>query len=551
MPKPSQLAAAPPPIEPRLWPKLALGRGLLVLGWALLPSLMAIATTTGFSTQDGPAHVFSARILNASLGRDSPFAATFAIRWELLPNWAGHGLTMLILAIWSPEVANRVLAATTLVTLASAVVYLRHVVVGHEGIEVAAVLAALLALNVTWLLGFTSFLLGAALAPVTLAFWWARRDRWHPSAALGLGLLLVLGYFCHPISLGVTLGGLIVLVALAPGSARLARAGWTGVSGLPLIPLLLNYRALTRAGGGFEPVWDHWSHSIAGLVSQVGWVDPLSLAAKTTTPFQVSTGFVPAALLAPALWCGIGLGILVVHSWKRRDNDRTAWFVMAGGLILVGLASPDTLGIKHGHFLPQRIVLLGLTALVPWLNLDLGRRQVQIASALLVVALLIQSTFVWDYARTCHRRVTPFLEVASQFKPGTRVGTLLNKIRGRFRANPSLHADGLIAAQTDSVFWTNYETAQYYFPVKVRADVVHPGATGFEEVAIRDEPRDAARRARLWRSLLHDHAAQLDQIVEWQFDPDLDAITARQYRMTYQVGLIRVWSRVVPQNGPD
>ncbi len=84
---------------------------------------------------------------------------------------------MLAVAVWSPEVANRVMAAATLVAFASAVVWLRWVVAGRDGIEVAAVLAALLALNVTWLLGFTSFLLGATLAPLTLAFWWSRRDR--------------------------------------------------------------------------------------------------------------------------------------------------------------------------------------------------------------------------------------------------------------------------------------------------------------------------------------------------------------------------------------
>ena len=36
-----------------------------------------------------------------------------------------------------------------------------------------ALLAVLLALNLTWLLGFYSFLLGACLYPITLGLWWA------------------------------------------------------------------------------------------------------------------------------------------------------------------------------------------------------------------------------------------------------------------------------------------------------------------------------------------------------------------------------------------
>jgi len=525
-------------------PIRGLARGFGSLALALAPSLLAILFHSGFTTQDGPAHVYSARILNASLTGNSPFAATFRVAWNPLPNWAGHLSTMIAVAIWSPEVANRVVAAATLVVLGSAVVWLRWVVVGRAGIEVAAVLAALLALNVTWLLGFTSFLLGASVAAVTLAFWWSGRERFRGGRSVGVGGLLTVGYFCHPVSLGLTLGGLAALVIFTPGTDRLVRAGWTGLSAVALGPLAATYWAMTRSGGGLEPAWNHWSLSVAGIASQFGWVDPLSLAAKTATPFQFRLGMLPVPALAPAVWVAVGLVALIALTWSRRNRDRLGWLVMAGGGIVCGLVAPDTLGVRHGHFLPQRIVLLGLVALVPWLNLSWSRIGVRLAAGILGGALIIQSAFVWEYARTCHEQVTPFLRVTARFEPGTRSGTLLNGIRGRFRANPLLHADGLLAAATDSIFWTNYETAQYYFPVKVRADVAHPLATRFEQVAVLDEPRDTARRGELWRTLLRDHAAQLDQIVEWQGDPDLDASTDRQYHVTCQEGPIRVWSRL-------
>ena len=518
-------------------------RGLVVLGITLAPALLAVVLTPGFTTQDGPAHVYSARILNASLLGNSPYAATFRVAWEPLPNWAGHLLTMAAVAIWSPEVANRVVTALTLFGFGAAVVWLRVVVAGRSGVEVAALLAALLALNVTWLLGFTSFLLGATLAPITLGVWWLGRDRLGFVWSTGLAALLGVGYFCHPISLGLTLAGLLVLATLTPGPTRWVRFAWTSASLIPLIPLGLAYRAITKSGGRLEPVWDHWSPSLAGAVSQVGWVDPLSLAAKTSTPFEVTLGPVPSGLLAPAVWVAIALVTLVGLSWRRRSPERWGWLIGAGGLLAIGLVSPDTLGVKHGHFLPQRIVLLGLVALVPWLDLRIDRLGAKGALVALMIALTMQSAFVWDYAANCRERVSPFLRVADRFGPLDRSGTLLNAIRGRFRANPLLHADGLIAAQTDAVFWTNYETAQYYFPVKVRSDVDHPVATRFEQVAILDEPRDAERRAHLWTELLHDQGPRISKIVEWRFDPILDAVTDRDYEVTDQEGPLRVWSR--------
>ena len=521
----------------------AILRGLAALTLALAPSLIAIAATPGFSTQDGPAHVYSARILNASLADHSPFAATFRVAWQPLPNWGGQLATMLAVALFSPEVANRVVTAATLVLFAGAIFCLRWAVAGPAGIEVAAVLAAILGLNVTWLLGFTSFLLGATVATATLAAWWLGRDRCGPGRSAGLAGLLVLGYFCHPISLGLTLGGLALLTVLTPGLTW-RRAAWTGAGGLPLIPFGLAYRSLTRSGGGLEPVWEHWSRPLlSGCVSQLGWVDPLSLAAKTTSPNTLPAGVLPSPALVPAFWALVGIGLLLAVTWNRRQADRRGWLVLGLGLVVAGVISPDTLGVKHGHFLPQRIVLLGLVALVPWLDLRPDRAAARLAALALGLALAIQSAFVWDYAAACRDRVTPFLRVAARFQAGDRAGTLLNAIQGRFRSNPLLHADGLIAAATDSAFWTNYETAQYYFPVKVRPDVDHPLATRFEQVAILDDPRDADYRARLWEDLLERHGAQIDKVVEWQTDPSLDQILRLRYEVTTDDGPIRVWTR--------
>ena len=517
--------------------------GSLWLGLMLAPTLIAIAVTPGFTTQDGPAHVYSARILLASIAGGSPFGDTFRVAWDPLPNWGGHLLTMFAVAAWPPDLANRAVAAGTLVAFAASVLALRVVVAGREGVGLAAALATLLALNVTWLLGFTGFLLGGSLTGVTLAAWWATRDRPGPGPAAGLAALLVLGYFCHPISLGLAVGGLGVLAWATPGDRRRARFAWTVAAGLPLVPLGLAYRALTRSGGGLEPTWDHWSPTLGGLVGQVGWVDPLSLAAKTTAPFEAPLGPVPSGLFSPAAWAAAGLFALVATTWPRRRAARAGWLFLASGLVAVGLATPDTLGVKHGHYLPQRVVLLGLVALVPWLDLDSRRPVAWFGRVALLVALAVQSAYVWDYAATCRDRVAPFLRVAARFHAPERAGTLLNSIRGRFRANPLLHADCLIAAATDTVFWTNYETAQYYFPVRVRGDVAHPVATRFEQVAMLDEPRDADRRARLWDDLLRDHGLQVDKIVEWHSDARMDEATARGYRVTDREGPLRVWTR--------
>jgi hypothetical protein len=535
-------------------PNRDVARGLIVLALALAPALAAIAWFPDFVTQDGPAHLYNARILNESLRPGSPFSGTFEVAWRPLPNWSGHLGTMALVAALPSNLAGRAMTAITLVALAASVVWLRWAVAGSKGLVTASVLAALLAMNVTWLLGFTSFLLGAALMPPTLALWWGGREWFGPARALGLSALLVLGYFSHPIGLGLTVAGLGMLAVLTPGLDRARRGLWTVASLVPLVPLGLAYRALTRSGGGLEPVWEHLSDpwSIRSWAGQLGWVDPISLAAKAYRPFDLAPSAVNG-LLSPAIWTAVAVGVLAVSTWRHRTGDRAGWLALAILLLLGGLFGPDTLGVKHGHYLPQRVALLGLVALVPWLDLSGHRRAVRLASGLLVFALAVQSAFVWDYASDCRKAVGSLLKAGPAIGSGRRVGTLLVGIKGRFRANPLMHADCLFGVEAANVIWNNYETAHYYFPVKVRPGLDPPPAREFEQIALLDAPDEAEERARRWDALLGEYRESIDLIVAWSESatPRLDAINqARGYEETFRDGPVRVWARRRPEATP-
>lgn len=535
-----------PTNAPRIRPGLDrdLARGLIALAIALAPALAAVAVVPEFVTQDGPAHLYNARILNASLRPGSPYSGTFEVAWRPTPNWAGHLATMASVAALPPSAAGRAIAALTMVAFASGVFWLRWTVAGARGLPTAAILAALLALNVTWLLGFTSFLLGAALMPATLAVWWSGRDRSGPARASVLGALLALGYFCHPISLGLTVIGLAILAAVTPGTGRARRAAWTASGLVPLVPLGLAYRAITRSGGGLEPAWhqlaDPWS--VRSWIGQLGWIDPISLASKVCRPFGAAS-WAGNAAIAPSPWAAAALALVAASTWRRRSAERRGWAVLAALLLAGGVLGPDTLGVKHGHYLPQRVALLGLVALVPWLDLAPDRRSARAASAILAFALAVQSAFVWDYALGCRGSIGGILKAAPAIGPGSRVGTLLVGIRGRFRANPILHADCLLGVGPAVIVWNNYETAHYYFPVKVRPGLDHPPAPAFEEVALRDSPGEAEGRAQLWEGLLREHGRAVDLIVEWGSDPALDSINGRDYVTTFREGPVRVWAR--------
>ena len=236
------MAASRPPLEELPWRRS--GLAWFVLALALTPALLAVWLVPGFVTQDGPAHLYNAHILVESFREGDSLGRAYEVRWRPLPNWGGHLILAGMLTAGVPAwTADRLLTSATLVGLAAGILMLRRRVAGTRGLAMAAPLAALLALNVLWLLGFASFLLGAALFPVTLAVWWGGRHRFGPGRTAALGALLTLGYFVHLVSLGLTVVGVLTLsAATRTGGGPRAwwrRAGWTTVGLLPLVPLAL------------------------------------------------------------------------------------------------------------------------------------------------------------------------------------------------------------------------------------------------------------------------------------------------------------------------
>ena len=523
--------ADPTPTRPRA--------AFVAFAAAVAPSLAAVWAFPAFVTQDGPAHLYNAHVLQRVLfDPKSTFRDTFTVALEPLPNWAGHLAGLALVSALPPRAADR--AATTLTLLAPAVAFawLRWRVAGCRGLAFGAGLSALLALNVAWLLGFTSFLLGASLFPVTLGVWWSGRDAgFRPRRAGGLAALVVVGYFCHLVSLGLTAAGLAVLEALTPGRDRAGRARTTALGLAPLLPLGLVYlRLMRRGGGGLAPEWKHLASPLSPRAwgVQLSWVDPVSLARRDVLPL-VDGASSPAFLSgAPVVWLALAVGLAVVSTlavappWR---GERRGWWGLSLLLLAAGAAGPDTLGASHGEYLQQRVVLLGLAALVPALRVEDAPRGVAAAAVLaLGLAVALQSAFVWDYARTCRRTAGAYIDAAPAVGTHRRVAALASGIRTRFRANPLMHADGLLGVGTGNVLWNDYETRFYYFPVHFRGGLDRPDPKELEDLALLEGPGAAGLRADRWRRLLERHGDAIDVLVVWGDDPLLDAVNARWFR---------------------
>lgn len=521
-------------------------RDALITAALLVPAAAAIWAVPWFVTQDGLTHLYNARIINASTAADPAFSPYYEVHWKPLPNWAGHLTLIGLLKVVSPWTADRIVMTATLLGFAAATVWLRSRVVGGRSCLAACALSALLALSFSWLMGFSSFQLAACLFPITLGVWWKGRYGLRAGRMAGLSALLVLGYFSHLVSLGLTVCALLFLAVVLPtdGPSRWSRLWRTGASMAPLLGLGAMYLRLSRQGGPMEPKFPALEEflSVSGWVKRLGWVDPISVAVKDGLPFTdcEAPWF---AVFSPVVWLALAGLLGLATAWRRgserRSFERRAWQALAAILVLGGVFGPDALGPGHGDYLPQRVALLGLVALVP--TLDRGRSWTRRAAAgAIFVALALQTVVVWNYALDSQRKVAQMVALGPAVGRGQRVATLLTDVRTRFRVNSLLHADCWLGISDGAILWSNYETRYYYFPVQFRPELHRPDSFELEQIALLSGSTEAKAR---WARLLETYHDAIDRVIVWGTDPGLDGITTRWYEPMGKAGEARLYRR--------
>src|SRR5437763_16956079 len=95
----------------------------LALALALTPAIAAIWSTPWFVTQDGPAHLYNAQIIARSGDPASPFRNFYQVRWDPLPNWAGHLALAGLLQVMPARAADRLMTSLTLVGFAASIAW--------------------------------------------------------------------------------------------------------------------------------------------------------------------------------------------------------------------------------------------------------------------------------------------------------------------------------------------------------------------------------------------------------------------------------------------
>ena len=336
-----------------------------------------------------------------------------------------------------------------------------------------------------------------------------------------------------------------------PWRQRFSRLALTSVAFIPVGFLGLYYVSIASQRSPLRPQWANLSNPLSpwAWIVRLKWADPISLAIRDGLPFTERGG--PAfALLAPVTWLAIAVLIWGYGtSWARfrtqtpKRDDRLGWLLLAGILMVGGVIGPDSLGEAHGDYLPQRIVLMGLVALVPIIDIDHSRGGAAVARRHSSPRSVLETAIVWDYALYSDRTAGQMIRAGETIGHNQRIVALLVSTKSRFRSNPLLHAENWLGVDSGNVVWNNYETLHYYFPVHFRPEIDRPSPAGLEWVSIHESQDETEQRTAAWERILSQHADSIDVVLVWKSDPALNAITNRWFDHVDRRGDVQIFRR--------
>lgn len=445
--------------------------GLLFAIAALLP-LVPIWSVRWYVTQDGPSHVFNARVFHSLLleGNTSPFAPFYAIRWQAVPSWVSH-LAMWLIDLVAPwQVAEKVLLTLCMLATAAAGVALGR----RTGECPAAVAVVPMAFAQNWFLakGFHGFLM--SMPAFVLALAWivdAAQEKGLGRRAAALSAGGVFLYFLHPVTFAAAMA-CAASACFASAWARPAKerrsafgraAMLCAIAGGPAAALAL---AFVQAGpeGGRGAVFLPAMQRLRLLVDQPGlqafWSQEALLAKWVAA---CAAGTVAGAVLLAAR----------KGSAKDGNGPRRSLGFAAAALLALHLVAPDRVG--EGLFFSARTAMIALMGAGLWgmARLSSFRIARRAACACFVAATAWGTVAHASAQKRLSADVGGLLEAVDALPPGSVFVVVPRWTTPQFAAANTrsfVHADALLALASGAITLDNYEARAGVFPVAYREE---------------------------------------------------------------------------------
>jgi hypothetical protein len=457
--------------------------GGVALLWVLTSiAIVPIWSFKYFPTTDGGAHVANADVL---LQYSRPAGAMYRQYYELnprpVPNSLGHFMLAVLMAVLPPLVAEKVFISAYLILLPFSVRYAARSIKRSSGW--VAILAIPLSLNWIFHQGFYNFLMSVVIFFFLLGYWLRHREAMNLKRALVLGLLGLLLYAGHLLSITLACAAIFILATVFTASQawlfhRRAILSWQRIWPGIYSRLILTFAGLMPAIG-LVAWFQHFGYAgkpdrmQLALRNAEFWKDlaGLSVLISYRARYERPLACCMAAVFISLLLCAL-IHKLLRRQWRRSDLLLLVPMAFCGLYFTRGDQRSSQL------FIPQRLVFYAYLTLLLFVAGQSYKVWMKQGAALVAFLLVIAMTAVhWPVYREYNVQLEEFLKTAEKVDEQSTMLPIIFAPRGEprivdaggLRSQAFYSAAGYAAVNRHAVDLRNYEAGLDYFPVRFKA----------------------------------------------------------------------------------
>lgn len=433
-----------------------------------------------FPSQDGPSHIYNARLMlqyfNPANYRIREF---YQLNLSPAPNLLGHGILSILMTVTPPLIAEKILLTLIIGILPVSMAYLADAFDADN--RTFSLMGFIFSHHNLLHMGFYNFSLGAPLSLFTLGFWLSHRKSLRLRAVIVFYCLAALTYFAHFVSFA------ILALALAV------------VTGFDLLYDLIHRKTLRYEGRQDHPDMEKSGGAFRRLLLHVGLLLPVlclgfQYALATDAPSE--DVFIGKDLLNKIFWRYAALvtyterhEIIVAALWllvfaaitvnvcnrvtgKEFISRRDSMLILC--IILIFLFHGLPWWKNSGGWLNDRIFLYVALFFAFWLGRFPMPTRRFFESALIILSLLQLGQFCREYG-LLQPELKEFVEAVHLIEPHSTVSSDVYEPAwsDAFKARatnvrPFHHTACYYGMGKDIVCLNNYEAKFKYFPINWR-----------------------------------------------------------------------------------
>jgi hypothetical protein len=446
--------------------------------------LLPIWAFTYFPSQDGPAHLYNATLIQEFISPSHDiFQKYYQLNTNLVPTWFPHLILVALMYIFDPLTSEKIFLTFYVIIFISSVRYALGAI--NLNSRWLVFLAFPLIYSDILNMGFYANSVSYAMSFFVMGYWLRYSDKWALKNLVIFGLLVFLLYLFHIVSFAMTMGviGVFIICSIYDDmKSRNEARRFTEIVKfritaplLSILPTLL-FAAIFMGSKmtTFEFSGDPWLRFKSLLHFE--FIASFQLLCESNYSYFY-------ALLVAALFIAA-----VAVKVKQRHVERNDMLFMASiACTLVYLGAPEVFlvspnGMEGGGYIGRRIMAFPYFLMILWFASQefsaVLKRSIVALSVLFSVVILFVNLY---QTALINEQVEEFLSGADYIEPHT---TILPLVMSRYgyseddenlqmtsRIDPVSGAINHLARQRSLLMMANYEARVGYFPVMYRDEL--------------------------------------------------------------------------------